>query len=178
MNRDRASAGAATGHTLVTFDVGPLTLVRAGEALTGVYFLDHSPAPKASRLGEPSNTGFERIVAELQEYFAGERTSFTLAIQPVGTEFQLSVWNALRTIPYGETRTYTELAAAAGRPGSVRAAAAANARNPLSIVVPCHRVIGMNGSLTGFAGGVDVKRRLLDLERTRSPEGIALQHKS
>ncbi|WP_229746167.1 methylated-DNA--[protein]-cysteine S-methyltransferase [Rhodococcoides trifolii] len=165
-------------NAVVSFPVGPLTLVRTGDALTGVYFENHAPAPLPARLGEPSTEGFDRIVSELTEYFAGARTSFTVPLLLVGTEFQVCVWNALRAIPYGETRTYTELAAAAGRPGSVRAAAAANARNPLSIVVPCHRVIGMNGSLTGFAGGVDVKKRLLDLERTRSPEGIALQHKS
>ncbi|MGU3432822.1 methylated-DNA--[protein]-cysteine S-methyltransferase [Actinomycetes bacterium M1A6_2h] len=144
---------------------GPLTLVRTGDVLTGVYFSGHSPAPNPARLGVPSAEGFDAIVAELEEYLDGSRTSFTIPILLTGTEFQLSVWNALRSIPYGETRTYTGLAAAAGRPGSVRAAAAANARNPLSIVVPCHRVIGMNGSLTGFAGGLDVKRRLLDLER-------------
>jgi methylated-DNA-[protein]-cysteine S-methyltransferase len=167
-----------TSRTVGFGGVGPLTLVRSGDVLTGVYFASHAPAPRPDRLGTPSTEGFDRIVAEMTEYLDGTRTAFDVPISPDGTEFQRSVWAALRTIPYGETRTYTELATAAGRPGSVRAAAAANARNPLSIVVPCHRVIGTNGSLTGFAGGIEVKRYLLNLERTRSPEGIAPQHKS
>ncbi|WP_442970482.1 MULTISPECIES: methylated-DNA--[protein]-cysteine S-methyltransferase [unclassified Rhodococcus (in: high G+C Gram-positive bacteria)] len=151
-------------HTVVATPVGDLTLVRAGSALAGVYFPAHKPAPAVGRLGLGSSEGFEEITTQLSEYFAGDRRRFELTLDPVGTEFQQSVWAALRTIPYGETWTYSDLARAIGRPTSVRAVASANARNPLSIVVPCHRVIGMSGSLTGFAGGVERKRLLLDLE--------------
>lgn len=151
-------------HTVVATPVGDLTLVRAGSALAGVYFPEHKPAPAVGRLGLGSSEGFEAITTQLSEYFAGDRRLFELTLDPVGTEFQQSVWAALRTIPYGETWTYSDLARAIGRPTSVRAVASANARNPLSIVVPCHRVIGMSGSLTGFAGGVERKRLLLDLE--------------
>ena len=105
------------------------------------------------------------VRAQLAEYFAGERTRFDLELAPAGTPFQLEVWEALRRIPYGGTRSYGELAAELGRPGSARAVGAANARNPISIVVPCHRVVGSAGALTGYAGGVEAKRALLDLER-------------
>lgn len=151
-------------HTVVHTPVGDLTLVRTGSALAGVYFPEHKPAPAVGRLGLGSSEGFEEITTQLSEYFAGDRRLFELTLDPMGTEFQQSVWAALRTIPYGETWTYSDLARAIGRPTSVRAVASANARNPLSIVVPCHRVIGMSGSLTGFAGGVERKRLLLDLE--------------
>ncbi|MGB3772446.1 MAG: methylated-DNA--[protein]-cysteine S-methyltransferase [Rhodococcus sp. (in: high G+C Gram-positive bacteria)] len=135
-----------------------------GDALAGVYFPAHAPAPAPARLGRRSDDGFDGIVEQFSDYFDGRRTSFDLPLEPAGTEFQHSVWAALRTIPYGETWTYSQLAVAIGRPSAVRAVASANARNPLSIVVPCHRVVGMSGSLTGFAGGVARKRFLLDLE--------------
>ena len=105
------------------------------------------------------------MISQLGEYFAGERTRFDLALAPAGTRFQRAVWAALRTIPYGETRTYTEQAVAVGRPSAVRAVGAANGRNPIAIVVPCHRVVGADGSLTGFGGGIDRKRWLLAHER-------------
>jgi methylated-DNA-[protein]-cysteine S-methyltransferase len=101
----------------------------------------------------------------LAEYFAGERTRFTLPLDIVGTPFQRQVWEALRTIPFGETRSYAEIAVHIGRPRAVRAVGAANGRNPLSIVAPCHRVIGSGGQLTGFAGGLEVKARLLAFEQ-------------
>lgn len=104
-------------------------------------------------------------VAQLNEYFAGERTEFDLAIDPVGTPFQRSVWEVLRTIPYGATMSYGSQARSLGDPNKARAVGAANGRNPLSIVVPCHRVVGSNGSLTGFAGGIGAKAWLLDHER-------------
>lgn len=102
---------------------------------------------------------------QLDEYFAGERRSFDLPLVPKGTEFQKKVWNALREIPYGDTCTYGEIAAKIGNPKASRAVGMANNRNPLAIIVPCHRVIGANGSLTGYAGGLDMKKSLLDLER-------------
>ena len=116
-----------------------------------------------------------RAVDQLTEYFAGERTAFDLPLDPVGTEFQVAAWRALGEIPYGETRTYGEQAAGIGRPTAVRAIGAANGKNPLSIVLPCHRVVGADGSLTGFAGGLDAKRFLLTHEQSvsgRDPETL------
>jgi methylated-DNA-[protein]-cysteine S-methyltransferase len=101
---------------------------------------------------------------QLQEYFAGERSHFDLLLNGAGTDFQQSVWSALARIPFGEVRSYGDIAREIGRPKAVRAVGAANGRNPLPIIVPCHRVIGSNGSLTGFAGGLDIKKKLLALE--------------
>ena len=121
-----------------------------------------------SREEERKETGdselLNRAVTELQEYFAGERTSFDLPLHPKGTEFQKQVWDALRKIPYGETRSYGEIAQAIGRPKACRAVGGANNKNPIMLFIPCHRVIGSDGSLTGFAGGLDMKRRLLEME--------------
>jgi methylated-DNA-[protein]-cysteine S-methyltransferase len=102
---------------------------------------------------------------QLEEYFAGQRRAFAVALDVSGTAFQRQVWNALLTIPFGETRSYAQVATQIGNPAAVRAVGAANGRNPLSIIAPCHRVIGSTGQLTGFAGGLDVKKRLLALER-------------
>ena len=107
----------------------------------------------------------DRAQAQLEEYFAGTRRDFDLDLDPVGTAFQLRAWKALRTIPYARTITYGEQAAELGEPGAARAVGAANGRNPLSIVVPCHRVVAATGALTGFAGGLDIKAWLLDHER-------------
>jgi methylated-DNA-[protein]-cysteine S-methyltransferase len=107
---------------------------------------------------------FNQLKTQLGEYFDRKRKSFDLPLNPSGTEFQVAAWNALCEIPYGTTRTYAEQAAIIGRPKAVRAVGAANGKNPISIVIPCHRVIGSNGKLTGFAGGVDVKRFLLEHE--------------
>ncbi len=104
------------------------------------------------------------MIRQLEEYFAGTRKQFDIPLALRGTPFQLEVWHALQQIPYGETRTYAGIAHAIGRPTATRAVGAANGANPIPIIVPCHRVIGSNGSLTGFGGGIDVKRRLLDLE--------------
>lgn len=109
---------------------------------------------------------------QLQEYFAGERQHFELTLHPVGTPFQLSVWQQLRLIPYGTTISYGELARRVGNPNASRAVGAANGRNPLSIVVPCHRVIGANGSLTGFSGGLPIKQKLLALEQGAASDGL------
>jgi methylated-DNA-[protein]-cysteine S-methyltransferase len=104
------------------------------------------------------------VAAQLHEYFRGERQSFDLPLAPHGTEFQQDVWRALQRIPYGETRSYSDIAREIGRPAAVRAVGAANGANPISIVIPCHRVVGSNGSLTGFGGGIETKRWLLALE--------------
>jgi methylated-DNA-[protein]-cysteine S-methyltransferase len=124
------------------------------------YPLDPEPV---EHLKHPTFAGLAR---QLAEYFAGSRQQFDLPLDLVGTEFQRLAWDALQTIPYGSTRSYSQQAAAIDRPRAVRAIGAANGRNPVSIIVPCHRVVGANGSLTGYAGGVDVKRFLLEHEQT------------
>jgi methylated-DNA-[protein]-cysteine S-methyltransferase len=109
------------------------------------------------------------VADELLEYCAGTRTAFTFRLAPAGTPFRRRVWEALRRIPYGETRTYGEIAAAVGKPGAARAVGTANHHNPIPVVIPCHRVVGSGGRLCGFGGGLDLKRRLLELEAAHSP---------
>ncbi|MBS0325487.1 MAG: methylated-DNA--[protein]-cysteine S-methyltransferase [Proteobacteria bacterium] len=125
--------------------------------------------------GGPPHTGAsalaDRLGGELAEYFSGRRRSFDIPLDLVGTPFQIEVWRALLGIPYGETRSYAEEARQIGRPSAVRAVAAANGRNKISVIVPCHRVIGSDGSLTGYGGGLARKRWLLALERTGAPPG-------
>ena len=142
---------------LVASDVGLRAVLWPGEDDDRVRFDDDLVAADHPIL--------EAAATQLAEYFAGERTEFDLPLDPHGTEFQVAAWKALAEIPYGETATYGEQAERIGRPTAVRAVGAANGRNPLSIVLPCHRVVGADGSLTGFAGGLDAKRVLLDLER-------------
>jgi methylated-DNA-[protein]-cysteine S-methyltransferase len=144
--------------------VGELLAVGDGEALTGLYMQEGRRPANVPEGWERDAEPFGELRQQLREYFAGDRREFELALAPQGSEFQLGVWGALREIPYGETRSYGELAARIGHPGSARAVGAANGRNPISIVVPCHRVIGASGSLTGYAGGLERKRLLLDLE--------------
>ena len=145
--------------------LGPLRLVARGAGLAGVYLPDR-PAPDAVAGEVPV---LARAAAQLAEYFAGTRRTFELPLAPDGTPFQQRVWTALLAIPFGETRGYGELARALGRPSAARAVGAANGRNPLAIVVPCHRVIGAAGALTGYAGGLAMKRWLLDHERASRP---------
>lgn len=141
--------------------VGPLLLTSDGTALTRLLF-DGTADPSWSRA--PCAV-LDHATAQVAEYFAGERTDFDLPLDPAGTEFQRATWLALRAIPYAETINYGQLAGRVGNPRASRAVGLANGRNPISIVVPCHRVIGANGSLTGYGGGLDRKRLLLDLER-------------
>lgn len=153
-------------HTVVDSPIGRLTLVARDGVLSGVFMAAQRYAPGASALGPYVTSGFEAAAEQFVEYFAGQRTEFTLPIQLGGTDFQRQVWQALCTIPYGQTWSYAQLTGAIGRGADrVRAVGAANGRNPLSIVVPCHRVIGSDGSLTGYGGGLERKRFLLDLER-------------
>jgi methylated-DNA-[protein]-cysteine S-methyltransferase len=121
-----------------------------------------------AEIGERSDAGVADVTRQLGEYFAGERTAFDLPLRPVGSGFELAVWDQLIRIPYGETRSYGHVAQAVGEPGGAQAVGAANGRNPLAIVVPCHRVIGADGSLVGFGGGLARKRFLLDLEQRDS----------
>lgn len=159
-----------TVTTLVT-PIGTLRLVADDEHLVGLWVEEHERTPAL----EPDHVVVDRaqpVLAEsrtqLAEYFAGERTSFDLPLAPQGTPFQLEVWAALREIPYGETASYADIARAVGRPTGFRAVGAANGRNPLSIIVPCHRVIGADGQLTGYGWGVERKAWLLDHERNRA----------
>ncbi|MDQ8705606.1 methylated-DNA--[protein]-cysteine S-methyltransferase [Streptomyces sp. LHD-70] len=156
-----------TTHALVDSPYGPLTLVAADGALSGLYMTDQRHRPPEENFGvrvAPDEDPFAETVRQLTEYFAGERHSFDLPLRLAGTPFQRRVWEGLLTIPYGETRTYGELAAELGKPNASRAVGLANGKNPVGIVVPCHRVVGANGSLTGYGGGLDRKRGLLDLE--------------
>ena len=152
-----------TAAATLTSPIGELLLISDGEALTGIHFDGrHGMAPTPGGEHDPVIIEAAR---QLRAYFAGERHSFALPLRPAGTEFEVEVWEELRRIPYGETLSYGELADRVGNPGAARAVGRANACNPIPIVIPCHRVIGADGSLTGFGGGLDTKRRLLDLER-------------
>ncbi len=163
----RAAMRPATGpllYTTVASPIGELLLLGDGSALRGLYMQEgRKPARIASSwVREPG--AFAVVGTQLDEYFAGRRTSFELPLEPIGTPFQLRVWRALQEIGYGETRGYGELARRLDRPAAARAVGAANGANPLSIVIPCHRLIGADGALTGYAGGVESKKLLLDLE--------------
>ncbi len=141
--------------------IGTLTVVVDGDgALTHVRFEDHAPPSAAER----NSARCAASIAQLREYFAGERRDFDLPLSPAGSGFQRRVWEALRTVEYGCVTDYGSLGVRIGRPGAARAVGRANATNPIPIVIPCHRVIGANGSLTGYAGGLEAKRLLLDLE--------------
>jgi len=146
--------------------VGRLTLVAKNYRLAAILW--ENDRPNRVRLGEmnedPSNEILSRTEQQLSEYFAGTRHHFELELDFTGTDFQKKVWHALLTIPFGETRTYSQIAVQVGSPSAVRAVGAANGRNPISIIAPCHRVIGMSGELTGFAGGLAAKELLLRLE--------------
>jgi methylated-DNA-[protein]-cysteine S-methyltransferase len=156
--------GRAVRYTVVPSPIGPLTLVMDGGEL--VRLAMSPPAHlDPDELGEPSDDGFADVVRQLGEYFAGERTAFDLPLRPRGSDFELAVWHQLTRIPYGDTRSYGYVAKAVGEPGGAQAVGAANGRNPLAVVVPCHRVIGADGTLVGFGGGLPRKRFLLDLEQ-------------
>jgi O-6-methylguanine DNA methyltransferase len=149
--------------TIVDSPVGPLTLVDEDGALAGLYMGDHRHAPTLEL--PVDNAVLPDVREQLDAYFARDLKEFDVRLAVQGTPFQQLVWDALRTIPYGETWSYGQLAAEIGRPPAVRAVGLANGRNPVSIVVPCHRVIGANGSLTGYGGGLAAKELLLGLER-------------
>lgn len=144
----------------ISSPIGDLTLTEEEGALTGLYF------GRLSRPGEEGPTALlEETARQLREYFAGQRREFDLPLRLRGTAFQMQVWKALQAIPYGEVRTYGEIARAIGKPKACRAVGMANHKNPISIIVPCHRVVGAGGSLTGYGGGLENKRFLLELEK-------------
>lgn len=154
-------------HTEISSPLGPLTLVADGPFLTGIFFPGHWHMPPREFFGEPVDASdglFALTAVQLGEYFRGVRTQFTLPYRADGNDFQKRVWALLERIPYGTTVTYGELAAELGEPAMAQAVGTAVGRNPLSVVIPCHRVIGRDGSLTGYAGGLANKRTLLDLE--------------
>ncbi|NGO08875.1 methylated-DNA--[protein]-cysteine S-methyltransferase [Streptomyces sp. HC44] len=152
-------------HTVIDSPYGPLTLVATDGVLSGLYMTDQRHRPPEETFGVPDDTPFGETIDQLKAYFAGELKDFDLPLRLDGTPFQRTVWDQLRRIPYGETRSYGELADALGNPKASRAVGLANGRNPVGIIVPCHRVVGANGSLTGYGGGLDRKKRLLDFER-------------
>jgi len=182
------TASTLTGrrsHTVVDSPVGPITLLATDDRLTGLYLSERRYPPAAAQFGTPQfgtpqfgapqfgapqfgaphDGPFAAAAAQLSEYFAGRLTSFDLPVTMTGTSFQRLVWSALQDIPYGTTVSYGELAAAIGRPSAARAVGLASGRNPISIIVPCHRVVGSDGSLTGYGGGLERKRYLIALER-------------
>lgn len=151
-------------HTTIDSPIGELTLVASDGVLSGLYFPGHWHMPAPEVFGTRSERGFERAREQLGEYFAGERTEFDLETTIVGDEFQRRVWGLIDRIAYGQTTTYGEMARELGDPALARRVGGAVGRNPLSIVTPCHRVVGKDGKLTGYAGGLERKRFLLELE--------------
>jgi methylated-DNA-[protein]-cysteine S-methyltransferase len=151
-------------HTLVDSPLGPLTLVADDGVLCGLYMTGQRHRPPEDAFGVPDSRPFAEAVRQLGAYFAGELTVFDLPLRLDGTPFRQRVWSALRDIPYGQTISYGQLADRIGNPAASRAVGLANGRNPIGIIVPCHRVIGASGSLTGYGGGLDRKRRLLAFE--------------
>lgn len=161
-------------HTVVDSPYGPLTLVATGGVLSGLYMTGQRHRPPEETFGVPDPRPFGETTRQLDAYFAGELTEFDLPLRLEGTPFQRGVWAELVRIPYGETRSYGELAEHLGKPGASRAVGLANGRNPVGIIVPCHRVVGASGSLTGYGGGLDRKQRLLAFERGTDGETPAL----
>ncbi len=151
-------------YTTMDSPIGELLLLGDGEALRGLYMQEGRTAVAVRRDWERSDEPFDEVRTQLAEYFEGRRTTFDLPLAMAGNDFERRAWRALQEIPYGETISYGEQARRIGAPSAARAVGTANGRNPISIVVPCHRVIGANGSLTGYGGGLERKRTLLDLE--------------
>ena len=161
-------------YRIVDSPVGPLTLAGIDSALMHLRMADQTHEPDRSSWLTADEGAFPAAVEQLAAYFAGSLTEFDIELELVGTEFQRRVWNALRTIPYGETRSYGEIAEQIGSPGASRAVGLANGRNPIGIIVPCHRVIGSTGGMTGYGGGIERKRTLLALEKCLTPANLTL----
>lgn len=154
----------STTHTVAASPLGDLTLVADEGRLTGLYFPHHWYRPDPASFGARDDTGFGDVTAQLGEYFAGQREGFDLPLDPRGDDFQHRVWALISRIPYGQTTSYGELAKQLGDGTAAKDVGQAVGRNPLSVIVPCHRVVGKDGQLTGYAGGLARKRFLLDLE--------------
>jgi methylated-DNA-[protein]-cysteine S-methyltransferase len=158
------TTGSLWTATTVASPIGPLTLTASEGRLTSLYMEEHHHAPELPEQGEHTKDGFEEAISQLEAYFVGTLQKFDLPLSLEGTAFQKQVWAGLLEIPYGETVSYGELARSVGRPSASRAVGLANGRNPLAIIVPCHRVIGANGSVVGYGGGLDRKVWLLQHE--------------
>jgi methylated-DNA-[protein]-cysteine S-methyltransferase len=171
INGDRA-------HAVLDSPIGPLTAVASDGALCGLYMDLQRHRPAQVTFGRPAAgtatdaAPFGAVAEQLKAYFDGELTEFDVPLALLGTPFQRRVWAALQEIPYGETVSYGELAAEIGSPTASRAVGLANGRNPISVIVPCHRVVGASGDLTGYGGGLERKRYLLDFERGRTPAAL------
>jgi methylated-DNA-[protein]-cysteine S-methyltransferase len=160
-------------YRTVDSPIGALALAGRGRALTNLRMLNQTYEPDRSDWVR-DDWAFSDAVDQLEAYFAGKRTDFDVELNLVGSEFQRRVWQALLTIPYGETRSYGQVAEQIGAAGAARAVGLANGHNPIAIIVPCHRVIGANGSLTGYGGGLDRKRSLLEMEKTVKSGNLTL----
>jgi methylated-DNA-[protein]-cysteine S-methyltransferase len=156
-----------TWTATVDSPIGQLTLTSSDDYITGLYMEDQNHAPTEGDTWVRNDLLFVEAIAQINAYFSGALRKFNLPIKLKGSEFQMHVWDKLRTIPYGETISYGSLARQVGNPKAYRAVGLANGRNPVGIIVPCHRVIGVNGALTGYGGGLDRKRWLLDHERSQ-----------
>ena len=155
---------SAVLYTSIDSPIGELLLTGNGNALSGLHMTEGRRRVRIDPAWQRFEEPFAAVGAQLTEYFAGERTRFDVALDMAGTQFQPRVWTELETIPYGETISYGELARRVGQPSAARAVGLANGRNPVAVIVPCHRVIGADGSLTGYGGGMERKRTLLGLE--------------
>jgi methylated-DNA-[protein]-cysteine S-methyltransferase len=146
-------------YAVMDSPIGPLTVASTEKGIASIHFGNSVPEGVS-----PDPSSNQEIVGQLTEYFEGKRTRFELPLDVEGTPFQKAVWNELQRIPYGETRSYGDIARAVGKPGAARAVGMANHENPIAVVIPCHRVVGQNGSLTGYAGGLHLKAQLLSIE--------------
>ena len=174
MRKETSMTDTTTYWTMIDSPLGPLLLTADDRGISGVIMdadIDEQIEPSVGWVEDPAH--FEEARHQLGEYFAGQRTEFDLPLSPTGTPFQREVWAALQTIPYGQVRSYGEIAAQIGRPGASRAVGLANGRNPIAVIVPCHRVIGASGALTGYGGGLHRKRLLLDLEAGLAQPALA-----
>ena len=161
-------------YRIIDSPIGPLTLAGCGSRLMHLRMIDQTHEPDRSGWQTAGPDAFAPVVAQLEAYFAGELTTFNVDLELAGTEFQRRVWAALQTIPYGETRSYGQIADQIGSPSASRAVGMANGHNPISIIVPCHRVIGSSGKLTGYGGGIERKQALLELEMDTNSAMAAL----
>jgi len=160
-----AGGAPAAVHAVLATSLGELTVVREEGAVTGLYFPRHWPRPDRTAFGPRRDEGFEEVERQLDEYLAGDRGAFELPLKVRGSEFDRRVWELVADVPYGETTTYGETARSLGTGIEPRDVGAAVGRNPLCVIIPCHRVVGATGRLTGYAGGLDRKRALLEIER-------------
>ncbi len=156
-------------YRTVSSPIGDLTLAGVGSTLTHLLMAGQSHSPHRTHWEPAGDDVFVDVAQQLDAYFAGSLRNFDVDLHPAGTEFQYRVWAALQTIPYGRTRSYGQIADQVGSPAASRAVGLANGRNPISIIVPCHRVIGASGNLTGYGGGIERKRSLLELEICANP---------